>query len=285
MTPRRTLTLTALALLLAPGMVHAQDPERPTRWRRRAPQTAVPVTVFHSTQALNLPTAETIAQGEWLFEISHRFLPEIGDTDAFLGFDGPIRNRIGLAYGLSDRAQLTLQRSNLDDNVDLNLRVRAYERGGSAPLMLALVAGGAWNTEVPGRSDGDDRNFQYYFQGVANVGLGKRAAVGIVPTFVHNPYIREPDADDAFALGVNGALYLGEVVALVGEWNFTEARTDLRHDAGALGIQLETGGHFFKLEVTNALRMNPAQYPAGAASSFKPSNWHWGFNITRLLAF
>ena len=55
------------------------------------------------------------------------------------------------------------------------------------------------------------------------------------------------------------------------------------HDAGALGIELETGGHFFKIVVTNSIRLNQAQYLAGAFSPFEPGEWRLGFNITRLL--
>ena len=45
--------------------------------------------IFHSVQSANLPTAETLAEDTWLFEISHRFLPPVSDgASALWGLDG-----------------------------------------------------------------------------------------------------------------------------------------------------------------------------------------------------
>jgi hypothetical protein len=69
-----------VALLLVPRVGEAQI--RPARWQRSSEATAIPITVFHSPQSANLPTAETLQRGELQFEISHRFVPTFSD-----GFD------------------------------------------------------------------------------------------------------------------------------------------------------------------------------------------------------
>ena len=148
--------LLVAAVLLAPLGARRQD--RPVRWQRTSDATEIPITVFHSPQSANLPTAETMLQGEWQFEISHRFVPAISDgVDALWGLDGPVNNRLGLAYALHDRGMLTIQRANLDDNVDLNIKVRVFEAGrGSTPVMLAVVAGTGLESRrpsAPGRVD------------------------------------------------------------------------------------------------------------------------------------
>jgi hypothetical protein len=69
------------------------------------------------------------------------------------------------------------------------------------------------------------------------------------------------------------------------EWNAGENRGELEHDAGAFGIELETGGHFFKVFLTNSVRLNPSQYLMGTDFPFESSEWRLGFAITRLLSF
>jgi hypothetical protein len=51
------------------------------------------------------------------------------------------------------------------------------------------------------------------------------------------------------------------------------------------GIELETGGHFFKIFLSNSKFINDSQYLAGADIAASEWNWRLGFMITRLLKF
>ncbi|MEJ2204471.1 MAG: DUF5777 family beta-barrel protein [Gemmatimonadota bacterium] len=274
-----------LLTLAMPLRADAQD--RPAGWQRRAEATPIPVTVFHSTQSANLPTAETLRKGEWLFEISHRFLPPVSDgADALWGLDGPIYNRLGLAYAPADRVLVGVSRSNLDDNVELGAKVRVWEgAAASVPVMIALNGAVAWNTEADTLAGAEDNELQAYGQIVLNALLADRVALGVVPTLLHNPRIQEAVSESVFALGLNGQIYLSDHVSVLGEWVLTEERENLVYDPVAVGVELETGGHFFKIVVTNSARMNPSQFLGGAPFEFTPDEWRLGFNVTRLLTF
>jgi hypothetical protein len=273
----------ALALLL-PAAAEAQD--RPTRWQRRADATEAPVTVFHSTQSANLPTAETLRRGEWLFEISHRFVPPISEgADALWGLDGPVFNRLALSYAPSDRVMVAVSRSNMDDNLELGAKVRVWEGSGPVPFMVAVNGAVAWNTQTVELAGIEANERQAYGQLVLNAELGERFAVGVVPTVLHNPRIEEAERGTVVALGLNGQLYLSDQASLLGEWVLTEERVNLAYDPVTLGVELETGGHFFKIVITNSPRMNPSQFLGGSAFEFTPSDWKLGFNVTRLLHF
>jgi len=284
-----TLVLAA-AVAAWPLTASAQEPT--VRWQRRGPA-QTPVTVFHSTQSANLPTAETLRRGEMLIEISHRFQPAISEgADAFWGIDGPATNRLGIAYAPLDRLMVGILRSNLLDNLELNAKARVFEAGASSvvPIMVGVMGGVAFNTDVPASPGYDDDESQAYAQVILNVLLGHRLAVGVVPTYLHNPRIADATPDDAFVLGANGTLYLSPEVGLFGEWMGSEARPDFDDPAATLGdvatagLQLEVGGHFFKLLVTNSTRLNPTQVLPGTRYSLGPSQWRFGFNLTRLMA-
>lgn len=282
---RHILVAAAVLVPLAPLVASAQD--RPARWQRRSEATVPPITVFHSTQSGNLPTGETLVGGEWLFEISHRFGLIDSGADGFWGLDGPVVNRLGLAYAATDRVLVGILRSNVFDNVDLSAKVRLLSAGReSVPVILAANAGISWNTEAPdGVVEFEDNEMQAYAQLIVNALLGGRVALGVVPSFVHNPDPFTQDTDSGFSLGLNGQVYLAEQVSLFGEWIVSEERSGLEHDTGTFGLELETGGHFFKLVVSNNTRLNPAQHLAGTPDVFGTNRLRFGFNITRILTF
>lgn len=247
--------------------------------------------VFHSTQSANLPTAEMLGQGSWLFEISHRFFPPVSDgADALWGADGPAFIRLGLTYQVTDRVMLGLVRSNLDDNLGLDAKVGLMEADlGEGALKLAAAGGIAVNTGVSELSSPgvlrEDNETQIHAQLLANVLLGERVAVGLAPAYLRNPRLNDIESEDHFAVGLYGQAYLTDAMSVLGEWIFTESVAGRENDSGTFGIELETRGHFFKILLTNQTRMNPTQFLGGTTNPFELDELRFGFNITRLLPF
>jgi hypothetical protein len=265
--------------LLAHPLLGQDNP----RWQRAQAPTQPRLTIFHSTQAANLPTAETLERGEVLFEISHRFEPAVSDgEDALWGLDGPVFLRLGLGVAVTDRLIATVTRSNLQDNYDFNAKMRLFEARGPLPLMAAVAGGLAYNGELP---ESFERSTQFYGQLILNAQVGDRLALGVVPWILRDPDLEAPEAETTAGVGAYGQFYLSDQVSVLGEWNATEGFSDFTHDAGTLALELETGGHFFKLMVTNSIRLNPSQFLAGADVAFEPGEWRFGFNVTRLLVF
>jgi hypothetical protein len=283
----RRLTLILLALGTGSGARTAAGQEQPRQWERRSEATQPPLTAFHSTQLINLPTAETLAGGEWQFEISHRFVPALSEgSDAFWGLDGPVNMRLGLGYAPSDRVLLTLARSNLMDNWDLQVKLKALEwEAGSVPFLLALQGGAAWSSDAPERESGDNGNLQYYGQLILNTLLAERLALGVVPSYLYNVLLDPVDPVQELYWGFYGQLFLTDVLSVNAEWTLGENPEEFAHDVGSFGIDLETGGHFFKIFLSNSVRINPSQSLVGSDFSFEPDEWRLGFAITRLLRF
>jgi hypothetical protein len=251
-----------------------------------SPPSAVAQTAFHSVQSANLPTAEILPRGSWLFEISHRFdAPFSNGSSDLWGLDGPAYNRLGLSYVVHERAQLGILRSNIEDNVELNAKVGVWSASGGVPLELAVMGGVAFNTQVFEIEGAEDNEVQLYAQLILNALLGERFAVGVVPTLLHNQRLRDVDAHQAVAVGVHGQLYVSPSMSVLAEWLLAPARAGLESDPATFGLEFETRGHFFKLLVTNQARLNPTQFLAGTPTSFEPDEWRFGFNITRLLPF
>jgi hypothetical protein len=243
--------------------------------------------VFHSTQSMNLPTATTLPGGTWMFEISHRFLPPVSEgSEALWGLDGPVRNRLGLAYAPSGRLTLGLLRSNFDDNLELDVKTWLLEgRTGEWSYEVAAMAGVAFNFGAVEFEGVEDNEAQYYAMGILDVGIGDRLAFGIVPTAFRNPRIEDVDPVSTFTLGLHGQYYATRSLSLIGEWILSVESVNYPHDGASFGFEIETLGHFFKLLLTNQVRMNPTQFLVGTPLGYGRDDWHLGFNITRALEF
>jgi hypothetical protein len=250
-------------------------------------QTQAQVQVFHSVQSANLPTAETLLKGDWLFEISHRFrLPVSAGAGELWGLDGGANLRLGLTYAVTDRAMVGVLRSNFEDNLEFNAKFGAYEGGSEAlPFKLAVMSGVAWNMDPAEVEGAEDNETQFYAQLLGNVLVADRLAIGVVPTYLRNPRIRDSETRNAFVLGLHGQVYVSPSISILAEWILSGAQAENAYDSGTFGVEFETRGHFFKIVVTNQVLLNPTQFLGGTPFSFKPDEWRLGFNITRILPF
>ena len=264
-------------------------------WQPSAPA-ATRLELFRAIRTANYPTAETLYQGDFHYEISHRFLPPIEEGyKANFGFDGPANIRTSLSYGLSDRLMATLGRGNVLDNLDLQLQYRWLQvPRAPAPLVLALNAGLAWNTDMPAyveRGAASSDNLQYYFQVVVNTLLGGKLGLGLVPSYLYNSSIFSVDRQYTLTLGTYAHYYLDRMWGVWVEYSPTLAgyqgiirrQPGRSHNSLAWGLSLDTGGHTFYVFATNNTRLSPAQYLVGAPDDAAPDNWRMGFGITRFL--
>jgi hypothetical protein len=275
--------LTVTLVLLA--TVAAADGQA-TSWQRTDAKATAGVMLFHSPHSINLPTAETLRHGNLEFEVSHRFYPFLKDGSKHLfGFDGPAVMRLALSFAATDRALITFGRSNLDDNLDLRVKYKVFQIGSShLPAIVAFQGGSAWNpVDVPGRSNSDSRNFQFYAQGIVNVMIAKKIGLGFVPSYLSNSDVYSRGSENSWTIGANAQYYFMRGFSVLGEWSPVVSGYRDGHNAAAFGIELETGGHFFKIIVSNSVKLNPAQHLAGTPDSFEDGDLHFGFAITRLL--
>lgn len=284
---RRFLTPLLTTIVLSIVSLSATAQTTKSNWQRHTTESQLDLELFRALQVANLPTAETLQKGDLEFEISHRFAPPLSEGSDYLwGLDGPVQMRLGLGYAVSNRLVLTLARSNADDNIDLSFRYKTLQiHSNSLPLLVGIHGGAAWNTEVyvTGRDKGNSRNFQFYGQIILNTLINRRLGLGVVPSVVSNSNIYAPSSEHTVTLGTYAEYYVSPLLALLMEWSPVIDGYKKDYNAASFGIELNTGGHFFKIILTNALYLNPSQYLSGSEFQFKSKEWRLGFNITRLL--
>ncbi len=280
----RSIVLSSVIILMCAGVARAQG--EGVSWARSAPATTPELKLFESTHAINLPTAEPLNAGEFQFEITHRFFPKFSDGyDDLYGLDGPVNMRLGLGYAPINGVFIALARSNVNDNTDLQAKWRFFEiRHDKFPWLFAFQVGGAWNTiDLASRDRSDARNFQGYAQLIVNTVLNERFGIGVVPSVIRNSDIFSAETENLLVVGVYGQVHVTDILSFVGEWTPDLSGHAAPEHAAAIGIELKTGGHFFKIFATNSVEINPSQYLVGTRDRFEPDNWRLGFMITRLL--
>ena len=284
-------SLAAAVLGLLPALAGAQP-----SWQAVAPP-ETRLELFTALRTANYPTAESLYRGDFHYEISHRFLPAIDQGyQAGFGLDGPANIRTTVSYGLHDRLMVTLGRSSLQDNLDLQLRYRWLQfRHLTFPSVVALNAGAAWNTDIPAgidRGAAAAENFQYFGQLVFNTMMDDKLGLGLVPSFLYNSAIFSVHPQYTVTLGTCVHYFINHTWGIWVEYSpaltgyqgiLSPSESGRSHNSLAWGLSIDTGGHTFYLFATNNTRLSPSQYLVGAPYEAAPENWRAGFGITRFL--
>ena len=111
---------------------------------------------------------------------------------------------------------------------------------------------------------------------------------GVTPTYLHNSLIGQFENQYSFTLGYYAQFYFGnDMTSVIIEGNPTisgwrsQENGIAAYDTYSIALELETGGHFFKIVASNNTKMNTGEYNAGSSDEFTWDNLHLGFQITR----
>jgi len=253
-------------------------------WQREEP-TEAPMQLFSSVESLSLPTTETLNSGDIYFHISHKFIVPVSEgINELFGFDGSVNMRLALGYAPIENLFLQLGRTNYEGNYDLQVKYRFLENNNeSLPFALGLNAGVAYNSKKVNEPSDKSRLWQFYGNLIANAFIGKNFGIGLVPSYLYNANCQCVDPQSSFTLGIYTQYHFDERWSIIAEANPTLNGWRNYYDSYALGVEIETAGHFFKLQLSNNIFINQTQFLGGAANSFESGDLHIGFVIQRVL--
>ena len=245
---------------------------------------------FWGTTLVNLPTTETPDKGDFLFRISHRFLPPLSSgSDSFAGLDGPAYILLSMGYGITDNLTVTAGRSNLHQEWELRADYAVLDRARTpaSPLSCTLHAGGSYVTEEqPPNAEWSGR-----FRWSALVSLSRqindRLSLLAVPAYSSNTNFWTPASEGTFGLGVGGRVVVFDEISFIGEWIPVLSGYEEVADGWGLGIEKNTGGHVFQIIVTGSYGLMASQYlvggDLGGSGADVGDRLRFGFNIYRTL--
>ncbi len=259
-------------------------------------KTEIVTKAFKSTRIINSQSAEFLGKGILDFRILHRFGPISSGPYNLFGLDNAFI-RLGLDYGITDRLTIGIGRSTYQKQFDGFIKAKLLQQKKGAknvPISISYVGGINYvSLEYSDPIQNDPVNKLFYFHQLLFCRkFNDYFTFQIMPTLVHanySPIIRTssgslaPNANDLYSVGFGTRIRVSKRVNITAEYfqqlnqNNPEAYNGL-----ALGVDIETGGHVFQLNLTNATGMTEQSFINGNSNDFLKGQIHFGFNISRV---
>lgn len=251
---------------------------------------------FKSTRVINGHSLETLQQGVLDFRISHRMGFVNEGVGNFFGLD-QATIRLGLDYGITDRLMVGIGRSSFQKTVDGLLKyklLRQCESGCGMPLTLDVVASSSMTTMeaeqvpwyAPGQEDLFTNRLAYHFQAVVGRKFSEGFSLQVAPGVLHRNLVRaEAERNDLLNVGFAGRAKLTKRTAITGEYILVlpdQGPREPYRNSLAFGVDIETGGHVFQLQMTNSTGMFERAFISETTGDFFAGDIHFGFNISRV---
>lgn len=289
------LTL-AFSLMMGIATVHAQDDLSKLLDQDAPKSKTYTAATFKGTRIINSHSVETVKAKHMDFLIQHRFGP-LNDIDNFFGLDIATL-RLGFEFGVTDRLMLGIGRTNVQKAVDVFGKYRLLRQAadGGSPVSVTVFGSVVNKTLKESTTVSFQNRLTYCSQLLIARKFNDDFSLQISPTFLYrNLPEAVGDTRALFAVGVGGRYKLSKRISVNADYYWTARdNATLRdrfgsvvtyHNALALGVDIETGGHVFQMHFTNAMGMNEKQFIGETTSSWGDGAVRYGFNISRTFSF
>lgn len=261
----------------------------------------LPVTgTFKTTRIILSQSNETVEKYGLDFRVAHRFdnvMGSGGGYSSFYGFDVSRDIRIAFEYGITDRLTIGIGRNKIGKTVDGLIKYKLLQQttDNSMPVSVTLFSSlGAitenTNAEIIAKNS---RRLSYAYQAIITRKFSRNLSLALLPSIVHRNYIPTstqfpPSQDDnnLFALGFAGRMKVSSRFALVADYYYVNSAVRQNNSAYnaplGLGFEIETGGHVFSLNFTNASGIIENTFIPGNSSDWLKGEFKFGFNISRV---
>lgn len=265
------------------------------------------IATFKGTKLINAQTIQTVKKKTLEFNIAHRF----GDMDIFnkkginsgghtlYGLENASNIKFSFDYGITDKLSIGWGRSKMNEHVDGHVKFRFLEQKDKGMPMSAAYYANVAVSFVANLPGNDFQNgMSYTHQLIIASKISRGISLEVLPTFVHRNYVDQTvfhpengsvDENDLFALGLAGRFKITKRMAFVVDYfyTFSEFRDADNgfYDALGLGIEIETGGHVFHINVTNSAGLIENDIIPSTTSGWGQGEYKLGFNISRVFSF
>ena len=248
---------------------------------------------FKTNRVINGHSIETVAKREFDFKISHRFgFLNTGAYD-FFGLDQATL-RIGGDFGITDRLNVGIGRSNVDKTYDGFVKYKFLRQSSGAknmPISAVAISHMGITTlrwTDPNRTNYASSRLHYTHQLLLARKLNESFSLQLSPTLVHKNLIDSLKySNDIFAMGIGLRQKLSKRVTLNLEYFyvFENQIPDENTNSLSLGFDVETGGHVFQLFFTNAAAAFEKAFITDTKGDWANGDVRFGFNIARMFSF
>ena len=265
---------------------------------------------FKDSRIVNVQSVETLVKRRLDVRIGHRFGDLLGDNGGwptFYGLENATDVMIGAEYGFTDNFTAGLYRTKgagampqgqaglrqLINGV-FKYRLLRQKEGKGTPVTLTVLGVGSLST-ANRIADNPDvlRSFPDFSHRMAFTGqllIARKFSDGlsllIAPGYTHRNLVPFEDENGLFSMGAGARIQLSRVFGIITDVTvpFSSRRnTDNGfYPAIGLGLEIDTGGHLFQINFTNATGIMETDYIPYTTSSWLDGEFRLGFTISRV---
>ncbi len=265
---------------------------------------------FKDTRVINSHSVEVLGKRRLDIRITHRFGDIAGDRGGWptlYGLENAADVLLGAEYGLTDRAMIGLFRSKgagqlpggvsgLQQNLNGVFKYQALTQSVDGKLPVTVTGVGVVTFSTAERAENSDEairsfpefshRFAYHAQLLIARKFGPGFSLQLMPGYTYRNLVPFNDENGIFSLGLASRLQLSKVFGLVAD--FTLPFSDLRtadngfYPALGLGLEIETGGHVFQVNFTNATGIMETDYIPYTTTNWLDGEFRFGFTVSRL---
>lgn len=263
---------------------------------------------FKDTRVINTHSTETLKQRRLDIRIGHRFGDIAGDRGGFSTFYG-LENASDVLfageYGITDDLMIGISRAKgggtvpdgirgLDQLVSFMGKYRLIKQGkdGGSPLSLAVY--GLASMSAAEKVEGVDllQSFEkfayrlaYHGQVIVARKFSSKFSLQASGGLTYRNLVPFGDDNAVISIGTAGRIQLSKVYGLIFDatFPFSEFRSDTDgfYPAIGFGLEIDTGGHVFQINVTNTTQIMETDYIPYSTSNWGDGQYRLGFTISR----
>lgn len=288
-------TITLLLLLFAGQAAYAQE---------------VMTQTFKDSRLVNIQSVETLGKRRLDVRIGHRFGDLLGDNggwSTFYGLEQAADVMIGAEYGATGRLTVGFFRTKgagtlpdgqagLRQVLNGTVKYALLRQGRGAGPPVSLTFWGVTAVSTAERIEGNPdiiRNFSTFAHRMAYHGqlmiaskLSDRVALQVTPGYTHRNVVPFQDENGLFSLGLGTRLQVTRVFGLIADVTFPfssyRSADNGFYPALGLGLEIDSGGHLFQLNFTNATGIMETDFIPYTTSNWLDGEFRFGFTISRL---
>lgn len=253
------------------------------------------IATFKGFKIINIETNETTPKGNLDFRVGHLFgniFPESGGgLHNFYGLDASADIRIAFHYGVTPKLTLGLAHIKRNETFEglAKFKLLQQKTNGGSPLSITLYGEATCTIkdEKAYPMEGLDtfpHRLGYTTQLILARKFGSRFSLVLAPTWVHHNVVDPTDSNDVFSIGAGFRLKVTRSSAIVADYFYNIAPTNLKDHFSPIGIgwEIETGGHVFTIMFTNACGLAEADFIPNTKDSWEKGGVKLSFNISRM---
>lgn len=255
---------------------------------------------FKDQRVINSQSVEVLEARRLQIRISHRFGDIGGDAGGwgtFYGLEFAEDVAIGADYGITDKLDVSFFRTKgagpLKQVLNGGLKYQFLRQQPSSGSPVTITAYGLASLSTMERSEAPESlssfpDFQhrlvYHLEVMVARKFSEAFSLQLSPGYTHRNLVQSDDENGIFSISAATRIQLSKVFSIIAEGTVpvtSFADGDYQLPLG-LGLEIDTGGHVFQINFTNASGLAPTDYIPYTNSRWGNGEFRFGFTVARL---